>query len=88
MYAKIVNDLLSPPDSAYAEENRDGMVVFKGNAEGELLKFRLLDDDREVYYVGEADDESLEALASWAERDSGCTILQTREGNRWVDTIG
>lgn len=87
MYAKITKDLLSPLDGPYAEENRDGMTVFGGEPVGELLKVRLLDDDRTPYYEVEADDEVLERLAYWAEIDSGVTILQTREGNGWKDCI-
>lgn len=89
MYAKITKDLLyEPPDDVVGD--RTGVVLIcpeDGQPDGPLLKVRLLDDDRIPYYEAEATDETLEELASWAGRDSGCTILQTQKAGAWVDTI-
>lgn len=82
MYAKITRDLIAQGDW----DPRTG-VVFDGAPVGDVLKVRLLDDDRDVYYLADADDEALEPLLSWAARDVGTTILQQRIDGNWVDVI-
>lgn len=56
------------------------------------IKFRLLDDDREVYFEGEisavqlldgGEDSAFEPLDTVG-RSYGCTELQYREKGRWV----
>ena len=95
MYAKIMKDHLFDPVATLTDDlgltDRTGVVLFGGPSEREdplLLDVRLLDDDRILYFECLADDESLERLADWAARDSGCTILQTKDANgTWQDTI-
>ena len=88
MYWKIDRDYLQLDDLDIPSRVGTGQGT-KLQAEGEILRFRLLDDDREVYYGGEADDEALEAAYDFGYRDAGAVILQTRDkdGN-WVDVIG
>jgi hypothetical protein len=53
------------------------------------VRFRLLDDDDEVYYEGvmdkegfdDADESQAFAPLDWAMADAGCTEMQYREGN-------
>lgn len=85
MYAKITKDLLV--DGEIITTDRTGQVLWNGPLVGNLLQVRLLDDDREVYYEAVADDEVLESLASWAAKDSGVTILQTKQHGAWKDAI-
>ena len=84
MYAKITKDLLH--DDTLITDGRTGLE-WKGEPQGGILRVRILDDDREVYYEAVADDEALETLLDWAMRDAGATILQVRYGNEWRDTI-
>lgn len=51
--------------------------------------FRLLDDDREVYYegryAGPDDDTLLAPLDDFGMPGAGCTIIQYRDGGKWTD---
>lgn len=88
MYAQITKDLLY--DGNYIKVNRKHEVIFGGGPHqvGPLMKVRLLDDDRELYYEAVSDDEALEDLFSWAMRESGVTILQVwKSPGKWVDEI-
>jgi len=53
------------------------------------IQVRLLDDDEIHYYTAicEEDEESLEDLFYWAQRDAGTTIMQTKKDGKWVDEI-
>jgi len=57
-------------------------------AEGDEVKFRLLDDDGEVYYIGVLtdDDECNNQIAAlrWGEADAGCTTIEVRRNGEWV----
>lgn len=61
-------------------------------AELPLVRFRLLDDDREVMYGGELhdDDECLNQLAAlrFGEGDVGATIIEVKRGGEWTVEIG
>lgn len=53
-------------------------------------KFRLLDDDGEVYFEGLITDEALNGSEDWAfepldtlGRGYGCTEMQYRKGGKW-----
>jgi hypothetical protein len=67
------------------ERSRVGFGTYKGsNAKADLpIRFRLLDDDGEVYYVGRMStldcegDEAFRPL-DWAMADSGCTEMQVK----------
>ena len=54
---------------------------------GELPhRFRLLDDDGEVYYLGRSDDQDSEvafAPLDWATGYAGCTEIQYRRDGHW-----
>lgn len=56
-------------------------------AAGEGDKFRMLDDDDEVYYEGRivGDNYGYEPLEDFGEGDAGCTQIQyrSRNGRRW-----
>jgi len=87
MYWKIDRDYLAD------DEEIPSRVGFgegtKLQAEGKILRFRLLDDDREVYYGGEADEEGLTPAFDFGQYDAGSTILQIHgKDGGWVDCIG
>lgn len=90
MFAKITKDYLGLDDVLPAWKPRDGEVILDRPTKSlrNMLEVRLLDDDRNLYYEALADEEGLEPLLSWAMRDAGATILQTKEHGAWVDTIG
>jgi len=46
------------------------------------LMFRLLDDDGNVYYGGQADADGFAPL-DWAQCYAGCTSIQFKRGERW-----
>jgi len=58
---------------------------------GPTVQFRLLDDDGEVYYLGELtdDDECLNQSAAlrWGETMSGCAWIEVKRGNAWMAEI-
>jgi hypothetical protein len=57
-----------------------------------LVRFRLLDDDEQVYYDGELHDdgEGLNQLAAlrYGEGDAGCTIVEVKRDGQWVREVG
>jgi hypothetical protein len=69
----------------------DGLAVGAGNFPlGRLAelphRFRLLDDDGEVYYLGRSDDQDSEAAFApldWATGYAGCTGIQYWRDGRW-----
>lgn len=88
MYWKIDRDYLAQ-DGDDLPSRVGWHLGTRDSADGEIMRFRGLDDDREVYYGGEADDLGLEPAYEFMYRDAGVTILQTRDkdGN-WEDVIG
>ena len=89
MYAKIDRDYLYEPGDM--TPSRVGTTWgSKEQAEGEIFRIRLLDDDLEVYYGGESDDEAMETVCAWATRDAGAIILEAHsEGEtEWKMIIG
>lgn len=57
---------------------------------GEGTKFRLYDDDDELYYegryIGDMDDG--DPLTDFGGPNAGCTYMKEYIDGRWVDTIG
>lgn len=78
----ITKDKISGPDVA----SRKGKVSHDWKADRAKLpmtRFRLLDDDCNVYYYGKMPDEDIngdETIAfaplDWAMNDAGCTIME------------
>jgi hypothetical protein len=74
-------------------EKKKVQIKSRGFKEGVPLPhpFRLLDDDREVYFEGHSDDCETEEgafapLDDFGEPDSGCTIIQYKDKNgEWAD---
>ena len=88
MYAKITKDKLWQEGDSLPSRAGAYITGDPTQAEGPLLKVRLLDDDREHYYTAEADDEALERLYEWAMHDAGVTILQVKGNDGiWRDEI-
>ena len=58
----------------------------------EQIRFRLLDDDREVYYGGWLlnDDECLVQMmvSAWGTYDAGAIHIEIKRGEEWVMEIG
>ena len=53
-------------------------------AKGEGREFRLLDDDKKVYYLGKiVGSEGFEPLDDFGMPNAGCTIIQYRSSDRW-----
>jgi len=69
----------------------DGLAVGSGNFPlGRLAelphRFRLRDDDGEVYYLGRSDDQDSEAAFApldWATGYAGCTEIQYWRDGHW-----
>lgn len=59
---------------------------YQGDGSELAQAFRLLDDDRNVYYEGRSDDaSSFEPLECFGAPNAGCTTIQYRERGRWTD---
>ena len=89
MYGRIDRDYLFEPGDTIP--SRVGTTWGKKEqAEGEIFRIRLLDDDGEVYYGGESDDEAMETIYEFARRDAGAVILEAHsEGEtEWKMIIG
>jgi hypothetical protein len=60
--------------------------------EGEKIRFRMKDDDGNVYYGGwlNDDDECInqESALSYGAYDAGCTIIEVNRNGEWVVEIG
>ena len=58
----------------------------------ERVKFRLYDDDGELYYEGELDDdddcENQSAALRWGEAMAGCTRIDVLRDGKWIGEIG
>ena len=89
----IDKDLLFIGDGSDVVPSRAGKIRSKNFDENyflqqELVKFRLFDDDGELYYEGRMtkkrlDSEHAFAPLDWAMNDSGCTYLEYFEDNQW-----
>jgi hypothetical protein len=90
MFAQITKDVLDLTDTLGPEFDRTGKVIIGTTPPTEgLLRVRLLDDDREIYYYGLATDDALEDFLNWAMADAGCTILQVyKTGYQHCATVG
>ena len=72
---------------------REGTVMETPNPQRNVynaVEFRAYDDDGELYSEGitEEDDESLESLFEWVQRDAGVTLLKIKVNGEWRDEIG
>lgn len=60
--------------------------------EGKLVRFRLYDDDGELYYEGRLhdDDECVNQSAAlrFGESDAGCTTIKVLRDGEWKQEIG
>jgi hypothetical protein len=58
-------------------------VVGRGNYVGDPMalpvRFKLYDDDEELYYEGRCDEDDFDPL-DWAMAHAGCTIMKTSRG--------
>lgn len=58
----------------------------------EKMRFRILDDDGEVYYGGwlynDVEGTNQFVVLKWAERDAGATEIQVKKNDEWVTEIG
>lgn len=62
-----------------------------------LVKFKMYDDDGELYYEGELHDDAdcmnQSAALRWGESNAGCTTIKvfregSESGDRWIQEIG
>lgn len=57
-----------------------------------LVKFRLFDDDGELYYEGRLTDddecENQSAALRFGEADAGCTTILVERNGEWTQEIG
>jgi hypothetical protein len=94
-YWKITKDVITPtlglgPDWPGREGTGRGSRKQAEDRGITIRPIRLLDDDRELYFEGEAadDDASLIDALAFAAADTGATILQELVGGEWQDVIG
>jgi hypothetical protein len=89
IYAKIDRDYISEGD----ETKRTGSTwSTKAKLEGEKVRFRMKDDDGNVYYGGWLinDPHGIVQydMLRWGENDAGCTTIEVKIGDKWVQEIG
>lgn len=57
-----------------------------------LIRFRLFDDDGELYYAGELHDdgecENQSAALAFGANDAGCTEILVERDGRWTQELG
>ncbi len=56
---------------------------FAGDADKLPWTFRMLDADRNVYYVGKSSEEGFAPLHDFGTPNAGCTRIEYRHGNSW-----
>jgi hypothetical protein len=88
IYWKITKDHLY--DGEYFKDSREGVKA--GNPDHgnfAIIKFRAYDDDDELYYEGEVFDneESLESVFDWTQKDAGVTRLDVKVLGEWTVEI-
>lgn len=58
---------------------------------GEGKKFRMFDDDGELYYegliIGELTEDSGDPLSDFGDPNAGCTLYKEYENGKWIDVI-
>lgn len=57
-------------------DGKNGFGNFKGDPSTLPVRFKLYDDDGELYYEGRASEEDFAPL-DWAMAYAGCTIMKT-----------
>ena len=69
----------------------DGSLI----AEGPVVRFRLYDDDDNLYYegvFGDIDDgrgdTQYDAVLNWGKWMAGCTYIKVKRGQCWTQEIG
>lgn len=57
-----------------------------------MIKFKMFDDDGELYYEGRLTDdpdcENQSAALRFGEADAGCTLIIVERNGEWVQEIG
>ena len=87
---KIDRDYISEKDevSRVGSEGADWATL----NQGEKIRFRLKDDDGEIYYGGWLlDDEDCinqESALNYGMYDAGCTTIEVKRNGEWVQDIG
>ena len=63
-----------------------GQELFAANWDesGTKERFRLLDDDGEIYYEGFLIGDEFAPLDDFGEPNAGCTSIQVQENGAWV----
>lgn len=86
-FAVITKDTLNT--GTYAEDSIEGRYLTTNHVRpDDVVRFRLLDDDRNPYFEGVAsdDDDLLEAILNRFMGGWGCTILQVPDkSGAWED---
>lgn len=94
LVAKITRDYLLTESNAsrVGLEWKDTQFPEVRNWPSDKVYFRLYDDDRILYYEGWLlNDEECEvqlALLNWGERDAGCTMIDVKIDDKWIQEIG
>lgn len=61
-------------------------------ADGEKVRFRVKDDDGEIYYGGWLlnDNECInqQVILKWCEHDAGATDIEVKVNDEWITEIG
>jgi hypothetical protein len=85
MYGRVTHDLINVNDEVPSRVD----MVWGKEVEGSLYIWRTLDDDRIPYYMGVADDATLEAIFVWSMQDAGTTFLQVLDLKNlaWKDEL-
>lgn len=60
-----------------------GPKAYKGNGSELSCRFRMFDDDDEVYYEGRSNNETFDPLDLFGMPNAGCTKIQYLTKNGW-----
>ena len=85
-----LNEKWNREGGEYNSESRAG-TKGKGPVASNVIRFRLKDDDEEVYYSGRLHDDDecenqLRAL-EFGTMDAGCTIIEVKRFGQWQQEI-
>jgi hypothetical protein len=83
---KITRDHIGEP-GAKAGTNANAVGICGGNcnAKGEVIKFRMFDDDGELYYTGDlVGGTGFEPLDDFGRPNAGCTSISLFQKGQWV----
>ena len=86
--AAIDRDYIAEPD----EKSRVGITFDSDYVDGPKVRFRCKDDDGEIYYGGwlinDSQGENQCIVLNWTMRDAGCTTIEVKIDDEWVQEIG